>query len=234
MANPDRIPIYFSLTNVSKRIQNMNISKIFTRENLADVIVMLSMRLAEVRSLQINYYESDSSNIPAWYKEGYSWYCTGYLKSRGEKKENPEFRPFLSMEKNPERARELLTWIRDAIKAKKLRDPVYTESRTRNAWPFNEFLKQEPYRTIPGKLKDYESKHASRVHGGENPTPQHFKLLSRIAMRQESDRLDAGDNYAIGDTESEDSGPEDKHNSEPESESAENDEISDIINMYSY
>ena len=27
-------------------------------------------------------------------------------------------------------------------------------------------------------------------------------------MRQESDRLDAGDNYAIGDTESEDSGPE--------------------------
>ncbi len=90
MANPDRIPIYFSLTNVSKRIQNMNISKIFTRENLADVIVMLSMRLAEVRSLQINYYESDSSNIPLWYKEGYSWYCTGYLKNRGEKKKNPE------------------------------------------------------------------------------------------------------------------------------------------------
>ncbi|CAG8710130.1 2285_t:CDS:2, partial [Funneliformis mosseae] len=32
----------------------------------------------------------------------------------------------------------------------------------------------------------------------------HLKLLSRIALRQESDRLDAGDNYAIGDTESED------------------------------
>jgi len=53
-------------------------------------------------------------------------------------------------------------------------------------------------------------------------------------MRQESDRLDAGDNYAVGDTESEDSDPEDEHNSEPESESTENDEISDIINMYSY
>ena len=53
-------------------------------------------------------------------------------------------------------------------------------------------------------------------------------------MRQESDRLDAGDNYAIGDIESEDSDPEDEHNSELESESAENDEISDIINMYSY
>ena len=53
-------------------------------------------------------------------------------------------------------------------------------------------------------------------------------------MRQESDRLDAGDNYAIGDTESEDSGPESDHNSGPESETAKNDEISEIINMYSY
>ena len=115
-----------------------------------------------------------------------------------------------------------------------MRDPVFTESGTHSAWPFNEFLKQEPYRTKPKMLRDYGSKHASRVHGGKNPTPQHLKLLSRIAMRQESDRLDADDNYAIGDTESENSGPEDKHNSEPESESAENDEISDIINMYSY
>ncbi|CAB4424270.1 unnamed protein product [Rhizophagus irregularis] len=129
MANPDRIPIHFSLTNVSKRLQNIDTSKIPTKEDLADVIVMLSMRPGEVRSLQINHYEPDPSNIPAWYKEGYSWYCTGYLKGRGEKKENPEPRPFLSMEKNPERARELLTWIRDAIKAKKLRDPVYTETK---------------------------------------------------------------------------------------------------------
>ncbi|GBB95958.1 hypothetical protein RclHR1_02650029 [Rhizophagus clarus] len=34
----------------------------------------------------------------------------------------------LSMEKDSERARELLTWIQDAIKAGKLRDPVYTET----------------------------------------------------------------------------------------------------------
>jgi hypothetical protein len=33
-------------------------------------------------------------------------------------------------------------------------------------------------------------------------------------MRQESDRLDAGDNYAIGDTESEDSSPESESDSE--------------------
>ena len=56
----------------------------------------------------------------------------------------------------------------------------------------------------------------------------------RITIRQESDHLDASDNYTIGDTESEDFDPEDEHNSELELESTENDEISDIINMYSY
>ncbi|GBB88524.1 hypothetical protein RclHR1_37890001 [Rhizophagus clarus] len=90
----------------------------------------------------------------------------------------------------------------------KLRDPVYTESGTCNAWLFNEFLKQEPYRTIPGKLRDYGAKHASRIHGGKKATPQYLKLLSRIAMRQESNHLDAGDNYAIGNTKSEESSPE--------------------------
>ncbi|RIA82848.1 hypothetical protein C1645_834710 [Glomus cerebriforme] len=151
MANLDRIPIHFSLANVSKRIQNIDISKISTRENLADVIVMLSMRPAE---------------------------------------------------KNPECARELLIWIQDAIKAKKLFDPVFTESKICNAWLFNEFLKQESYKTIPKKLRDYGSKHASRIYSG--------------------------------DTESEDSGPKNDCNPEPELESAENDEISEIINMYSY
>jgi hypothetical protein len=114
-----------------------------------------------------------------------------------------------------QRVRELLTWIQEAIKARKLRDPVFTESGKRNDTPFNEFLKQEPYRTKPGTLRDYGGKHASRIHGGKNPTPQHLKLLVRIALRQESDRLDAGDNYAIGDTESEDSGPESEPKSEP-------------------
>ena len=41
----------------------------------------------------------------------------------------------------------------------------------------------------------------------------------RIALRQESNHLDAGDNYTRGDTESEDSGPESNHESDHESES---------------
>ncbi|CAG8805162.1 19919_t:CDS:2, partial [Dentiscutata erythropus] len=196
MANPDRIPIHFSLARVSKRLQNMDVSKIPTKGDLVDVIVMLSMRPAEVRSLQINYYEPDPSNIPAWYKDGYSWYCMGYLKSRGEKKKNPVLKPLLSMEKNPERARELLTWIQEAIKARKLHDLVFTESGKRNDTPFNEFLKQEPYKTLPGKLRDYGSKHASRIHGG--------------------------DNYAIGNTESEksDSEPETSDSPKPQTQAS--------------
>ena len=90
MAKALRIPKHFSLANMQKKIQNMDVSKTLTREDLADMIVMLSMRPAEVRSLQINYYELDPSNISAWYKDGYSWYCTGYLKSRGEKKKNSD------------------------------------------------------------------------------------------------------------------------------------------------
>src|SRR4051794_38898963 len=124
----------------------MDVSKIPTREDLIDVIIMLSMRPSEVTSLQIKHYEPDEPlgidllNIPAWYKEGYSWYCTGYKKA-----DERILRLFLSMEKNPERAKELLTWIQDTIKAKKLFVPVFTESGTCSAWPFNEFLKQEPY-----------------------------------------------------------------------------------------
>ena len=76
-------------------------------QDLADVIVMLSMRPAEVSSLQIINYKPDSEDLPAWYKAGYSWYCTGCRKQRDK------LMPMrlLSMEKDPERARELLTWI---------------------------------------------------------------------------------------------------------------------------
>ncbi|CAG8564305.1 10376_t:CDS:2 [Dentiscutata erythropus] len=150
------------IQEVFKRIQNMDVSKILSKEDLTDIIVMLSMRPAEVRSLQIIHYEPDPLNAPVWYKEG-------YLKSREEKKKNSEPRPFLSMEKSPERARELLTWIQNTIKAKKLRDPVFTENETH-----------------------YGSKHASRIHGG--------------------------DNYAIGDTELEksDSKPETSDSSKPQ------------------
>jgi hypothetical protein len=172
------------------------------------------MRPSEATTLQIKHYEPDEPlgiNLPkisVWYKEGYSWYCTGYKKADGRIP-----RPFLSIEKNPERAKELLTWIQEAIKAGKLRHPVYSENGKRYTKPFREFLR--PYRAKPGKLRRYGKRHASRLHGGEKSTPENLKLLSRIALRHQSDRLDAGDNYAMGDTESE---PETDYRTESEPE----------------
>src|SRR4051812_12987799 len=109
MAKVPRISKHFFLANMQNRVQNMDVFKTPTRENLTDVIMILSMRPAEVKSLQINYYELDSSKILAWYKEDYSWYCISYLKSRGEKKKNPMSRSFLFIEKNSECAKELFT-----------------------------------------------------------------------------------------------------------------------------
>jgi hypothetical protein len=223
---------HFSLEKELKRIQNIDTTKDPSMQDLADVMVMLSMRPAEVSSLQINHYEVDLSNHPAWYENGYSWYYTGYKKNKGEYKDNPEPRPFVSMEKDLERARTLLIWIQEAIKAGKLSDPTFSENGKRNTRAFSKFLK--PHKITPKTLRKIGGKHACRVHGGPNATHQNLDRLNRQALRHKIVHHDAGKNYAIGDTESEDSGPEDEHNSEPESESAENDEISDIINMYSY
>ncbi|RGB24179.1 hypothetical protein C1646_773465 [Rhizophagus diaphanus] len=176
MADSNRIPIHFFSAIVTKRLQSINITKKPTMQNLADVIVMLCMRPSEVSSLQINHYEVDPSNVPAWYKEEYSWYYTSYKKLRTKVS-----RPFLSMEKNPERARELLTWIQEVIKTDKLYDPVYTKSRKRSTKLFREFLKS--YRTESKKLRRYRKRHASRTHGGKNPTPEHLKCLSRVTLR---------------------------------------------------
>jgi hypothetical protein len=213
MANPDRIPIHFSLARVTERLQNMDVSKNPTREDLADVIVMLSMRPAEVRSLQINHYELDLSNLPVWYENGYSWYCTGYVKNKGKNKDNPEPRPFLSIEKDPERARTLLIWIQEAIKAGKLSDPTFSENGKRNTRAFSKFLK--PYKITPKILRKTGGKHACRVHGGPNATHQNLDRLNRIALRHKIVRHDAGKNYAIGDTDSEESDSESETEDSP-------------------
>ena len=120
------------------------------------------------------------------------------------------------MEKNPERARELLTWIQDAIATRKLRDPVYSDNGKRNIRAFSKFL--NAYGITAKRLRKIGSKHASRVHGSQNPTAQHLSLLCRIAMRHKIDRFDSGTYYAEGDTSS-DSDTNPDTNTEPEPKS---------------
>ena len=200
LINRPKTPKHFSLEEGLRRLQNIHTTETPTLQDLADVIMMLSMRPAEVTTLRIIHYEPDESNPPEWYNPDYSWYCTGYIKNKGEAKNNSEPRPFLSMEKNPERARELLTWIQNAIAIGKLRDPVYSINGKRSTGVFSKFLK--PYGITAKRLRKIGGKHASRVHGGQNPTSQHFALLSRIAMRHKIDRHDSGMYYAEGNTSS--------------------------------
>jgi len=127
---------------------------------------------------------------------------------------------------------QLLIWIQEAIKAGKLIDPTFSANGKRNTRAFRKFLK--PYKITPKILRKTGGKHACRVYGSPNATHQNLDLLNRRALRHKIVHHDAGKNYAICDTDSEDSDPESDYNSGSESETAKNDEISEIINMYSY
>ncbi|RHZ52564.1 hypothetical protein Glove_460g12 [Diversispora epigaea] len=164
LPNPPKTPKHFSLEKGLRKIQNFDVTKIPTLQDLTDVIMMLSMRPAEVTTLRIIHYEPGEITLPEWYKPGYSWYCTGYIKNKGETKNNPESRQFLSMEKNLERAKELLTWIQNAITTGKLCNPVYSISGKRSTGVFSKFLK--PYGITAKRLRKIRGKHASRVHSG--------------------------------------------------------------------
>ncbi|CAG8681181.1 4059_t:CDS:1, partial [Paraglomus brasilianum] len=72
LPNPPKTPKHFSLEEGLRRIQNINTTKIPTMQDLADVIMMLSMRPAEVATLCIIHYEPGESNPPEWFKPGYS------------------------------------------------------------------------------------------------------------------------------------------------------------------
>jgi hypothetical protein len=73
------------------------------KQALADVMIMLCIRPAEIKNLRIS-----------------NGGVTGYAKNRGQQ-DIP--RIFRSLEVREERARQLLTWIQEAISSGQLRDP---------------------------------------------------------------------------------------------------------------
>ncbi|CAG8849717.1 8185_t:CDS:1, partial [Racocetra persica] len=89
------------------------------------------------------------------------------------------------------------------------------ENRKWNTRAFSKFLKL--HKITPKILRKIGDKHACRAHGEPNPTHQHLDLFNRIALRYKIVHLDAGKNYAIGDTESEKSDfePETSDSSKP-------------------
>ncbi|CAG8540663.1 12113_t:CDS:2, partial [Cetraspora pellucida] len=197
LPNLPKTPKHFFLEERLRRIQNINTTKIPTMQDLADIIIMLSMKLAKVVTLCIIHYEPGELNPPEWYKSG-------------KAKNNPEPWQFLFMKKNPERAKELLIWIQDAIATGKLCNSVYSINRKCSIGVFSKFLKL--YNIIAKRLRKIGDKNASRVQGGQNPTSQYLEFLSRIAMRHKIDCFDSGKYYAKGDTSNSDL------NSDPELE----------------
>ncbi|CAG8473954.1 8110_t:CDS:2 [Paraglomus occultum] len=96
-------PDHFTLESVKERLDKYNIKTLPDSQALADVMIMLCMRPAEVTTLRI----TDAG-------------VTGFAKNRGQ----PDIpRKFRSMEKNQERAKELLTWIQNAISSGQMGKP---------------------------------------------------------------------------------------------------------------
>jgi hypothetical protein len=89
-------PEYFLLEPVQERLKKCDFSLSTSKENLVDVMIMLSMRPADVAIFCIDKYEASDET---WYDPKYSWYCTGYSKAKEETGVG-EPRLFISMEKN--------------------------------------------------------------------------------------------------------------------------------------
>ncbi|CAG8797217.1 18957_t:CDS:2, partial [Dentiscutata erythropus] len=152
-------PEFFYLEKVQERLNKCNITKSSSMQNLIDVMIMLCMRSADIKNLRINQYKPSHES---WYNPDYSWYCIGYAKNKGEVKEP---RPFLSIEKNPIRARELLIWIQRSI-LNKFPFLLKDKNENTNVVPLNQFL--SCHRITSYILRKIGADHTSRVHGGRN------------------------------------------------------------------
>ncbi|CAJ0854478.1 12452_t:CDS:1 [Entrophospora sp. SA101] len=176
-------PEFFYLENVQKRLKDCNTANSPTMQNLMDIMIMLSMRPADVATLRINHYSPSNEE---WYHSEYSWYCTGYAKNK-----NNEPRPFVSMEKDPLLARELLVWIQKAIPNKfpfLMRD----KDGDVNVHPINNFL--AVYGISSSYLRKIRSDHAIIIHEGK--TRSKCNRLCKLALRHKIKR-EASDHYGI-------------------------------------
>ncbi|GBC12101.2 hypothetical protein GLOIN_2v1762489 [Rhizophagus irregularis DAOM 181602=DAOM 197198] len=113
-------PDHFSLESVKERLDSYVVSNIPDKQALADVMIMLCIRPGEIKDLHI-----------------FNGNVTGYGKNR-DQQDIP--RVFRSLEKNEERAKQLLIWIQEAISSGQLRDP----GKPGILW-FNTFLKKDEF-----------------------------------------------------------------------------------------
>ncbi|POG69279.1 hypothetical protein GLOIN_2v1777370 [Rhizophagus irregularis DAOM 181602=DAOM 197198] len=119
-------PDHFSLESVKERLDSYDVSNTPDKQALADVMIMLCIRPAEIKDLRIS-----------------NGGVTGYVKNR-DQQDIP--RVFRSLEKNEERAKQLLTWIQEAISSGQLGDPG-----TSRTGILSRFLKKAEFLPETGK-----------------------------------------------------------------------------------
>ena len=149
---------------------------------------MLSMRPADITSLSINKYDASDE---IWYDPKYSWYCTGYSKVKEETGVG-EPQPFLSMEKDPIRVKEFLTWIQKAI-SEKFFFLQKNKSGIVNVNSINLILAK--HGITSNKLRKISANYAFRIHRDKNDS--HHQRLRKLACRQVVGRDESVQHYGI-------------------------------------
>ena len=154
-----------------------DISKTSDKQALADVMIMLCIRPAEIKNLRIS-----------------NGGVTGYVKNRGQQDISRVFR---SLEKNEERAKQLLTWIQEAISSEQLGDPG-----TPGTTILSRFLKKEefilkPYKPLlPSSLRKLGAVFAVVASGIRNLSKAN--TIASQALRHSPDNHTApSDRYTI-------------------------------------
>ncbi|PKK59611.1 hypothetical protein RhiirC2_794591 [Rhizophagus irregularis] len=171
-------PDHFSLESVKERLDMYDVSvQAPDLQALADVMIMLCIRPSEIKDLRI----SNGS-------------ITGYSKNR-DQQDIPQV--FRSLEKNEKRARQLLTWIQDAIFSGQLRDP----GKPGVLW-FNTLLKKDEFLPEIGKPLLSSSLHkigavfAVISHGAKNLS-EAMTIASEALRHSPDNHVSPAKNYTI-------------------------------------
>ncbi|PKC55794.1 hypothetical protein RhiirA1_402625 [Rhizophagus irregularis] len=170
-------PDHFSLESVKERLDSYDVSNIPDKQALADVMIMLCILPAEIKDLRI----SNGS-------------VTGYGKNWGQQDISRVFR---SLEKNEERAKQLLIWIQEAISSGQLKDP----GKPGVLW-FNTFLKKDEFLPkvgkplLPSSLRKIGAVFAVVAHGAKNLSKA--ETIASEALRHSPDNhASPAKNYTI-------------------------------------
>ena len=147
------------------------------KQALADVMIMLCIRPAEIKNLRIA-----------------NGGVTGYAKNRGQQ-DIP--RVFRSLEKNEERARQLLTWIQKVIVSRALKDPGKPGSTYLSSFlKKNEYIPKPYEPLLPSSLRKLGAVFASVVHGPKNSSKAN--TYASEALRHSPDNhTSPSDRYTI-------------------------------------